>query len=263
VKLFLAHVAAHSPDKPETLRRYRQLLEHFQRHIGHKRVVEAITRADIDEYKIQRRQERSERHDRLITAPTVHFEVGTLRTFFYYLINERGLEVDNPCARFKKLRDAKQKAGGRPPTYTRRAEWVFPSLKGTRLTHLLRRLRTIAAHAGVPEATLYKFRHTYGTRLLEQGADIVTPQKLMGHSDIETTRKYLNPEDELKRAAVNLLSLGTSAKAGHCDTSEASRKQPTASMPRSRHRRVKRNSGRREASESVPSTQTRDCVEKK
>src|SRR5690606_622714 len=83
-KVFLAHVAAHSPDKPETLRRYRQVLEHFQRLLGRKHFVEAVTRADIDEYKIQRRQEKSERHSRLITAPTVNFEVGTLRTFFYY-----------------------------------------------------------------------------------------------------------------------------------------------------------------------------------
>jgi hypothetical protein len=29
----------------------------------------------------------------------------------------------------------------------------------------------------------------------------------MGHSDIETTRKYLNPEDELKRKAANRLSI--------------------------------------------------------
>jgi integrase len=88
-----------------------------------------------------------------------------------------------------------------------RAGWVFPNRKGNRLNHLLRRLQTITAKAGIPEATLHKFRHTYATRLLERGADIVTVQKLMGHSDIETTRKYLNPEDELKRKAANRLSI--------------------------------------------------------
>lgn len=287
-RLFLAHVEAHSPDKPETVRRYRQVIEHFERLLGHRKFVEGVTRADIDEYKITRRQEKSERHDRLIAPPTVNFEVGTLRTFFYYLINERGVEMDNPCARFKHLRDAKKKAGRRPPTYSqaeldalfqhmdefesalfatllltglrkrelyflawrdlnfksatlavsgegkigfspkdyeertipmppdlvemlsrlpRRAEWVFPNRNGKRINHLLRRLQTIAAHAGVTGTTLHKFRHTYGTRLLEQGADIVTVQKLMGHSDIETTRKYLNPEDHLKRKAANRLSL--------------------------------------------------------
>lgn len=44
--------------------------------------------------------------------------MSTLRTFFYYLINERGVKTENPCARFKHLRDAKNKAGRRPPTYT-------------------------------------------------------------------------------------------------------------------------------------------------
>ena len=29
----------------------------------------------------------------------------------------------------------------------------------------------------------------------------------MGHSDLDTTRQYLNPDDDLKRKAVNRLSL--------------------------------------------------------
>ncbi len=55
--------------------------------------MEAINRADIDEYQIARCGEKSEQHDRQITASTVNFEVGTLRTFFYYLTNERGLQM--------------------------------------------------------------------------------------------------------------------------------------------------------------------------
>ena len=31
--------------------------------------------------------------------------------------------------------------------------------------------------------------------------------KLLGHSDIDTTRQYLNPDKDLKRQAVNRLSL--------------------------------------------------------
>jgi hypothetical protein len=46
------------------------VLRHFLRLFGHKEFVESITRADIDEYKIRRRQEKSEQHGRLITAPT-------------------------------------------------------------------------------------------------------------------------------------------------------------------------------------------------
>jgi len=266
------------------------VLDHFERLTGHRKHVEAITRGDIDDYKIGRQQEQSLRHKRLITPPTINFELSTVRTFFYYLINERSVKTDNPCARFKHLRDAKNKAGRQPPTYSqaqldalfihtdqfekvvfatllltglrkrelyfltwrdvdltsatlrvsgegktgfspkdyeerviplppdlvellsglpRRADWVFPNRNGNRLNHLLRRLQTIATRAGVAGATLHKFRHTYGTRLLERGADIVTVQKLMGHSDLKTTEKYLNPEDGLKRKAVNRLTLGS------------------------------------------------------
>ena len=79
--------------------------------------------------------------------------------------------------------------------------------KSGRISHLLRRLKTIAKKAGVKDPTLHKFRQTYATRLLESGSDIVTVQKLLGHSDIDTTRQYLNPDEDLKREAVNRLSL--------------------------------------------------------
>ena len=91
--------------------------------------------------------------------------------------------------------------------YTSR--WVFPTGKGNRLgpNEMLRWLKIIAKHAGVEEAAWHRFRHTYATRLLENGADIVTVQHLLGHSDIETTREYLSPDQGLKRKAANQLTL--------------------------------------------------------
>jgi integrase/recombinase XerD len=88
-----------------------------------------------------------------------------------------------------------------------KSERVFPSARGGRETHLLRRLKAVAKSAGVQHATLHKFRHTYATRLLEKGCDIVTVQHLMGHSDLDTTRQYLNPDETLKRKAVRRLTL--------------------------------------------------------
>jgi integrase/recombinase XerD len=117
-EMFLDHVRAHSPDKPETVRRYEQVLNHFERILGNKKYVEAIDRSDIDTYKIKRSAEKSLRHDRQITPRTINFEVSTLRTFFYYLENERGLNLKNPCAKFKHLKDQKKKAKAKPPVYS-------------------------------------------------------------------------------------------------------------------------------------------------
>lgn len=293
VAMFLQHVRVHSPDKPRTVQRYTAVLDHVKRILGGKTFVEAITRADIDDYKAVRSGESSEQHkNRRITPRTINYEISVLRTFFYFLIHERNLAIDNPCAKFKLLKDPRAKAMRKPPVYRQdeidrilancdenekaifatlqltglreeelcfltwtdvdledldnaslrvtgegktgfspkdyeeriipfsrelaeflvrlphRSVWVFPTNTGNRQTHLLRRLKEITAAGRVEGATLHKFRHTYATRLLEGGADIVTVQKLMGHSDLDTTRQYLDPDEKLKRSAVRRLTLG-------------------------------------------------------
>ena len=289
VEAFLTHVSVHSPDKPRTLARYRAVLDHFQRLLGKRLLVEVVSRGDIDKYKAARSSEKRPGGSGVRIAPsTVNFEVTVLRTFFYFLIHERQVKMENPCARFKPLRDAAGKAHGHASTYSqpdldlllsacerddrvafatllltglreeelcyltsddvslqkggeqivvrrkpgfspkdyedreipisgdlarmlrtlpRESRWVFPSASGKLETHLLRRLKRVAERVGVPDATLHKFRHTYATRLLENGADIVTVQRLLGHSDLDTTKRYLNPDVDLKRSAVNRLRM--------------------------------------------------------
>ena len=48
---------------------------------------------------------------------------------------------------------------------------------------------------GCKEWTLHKFRRTYATRLLRSGLDLSTVQKLMGHSDLASTMRYLRPAE--------------------------------------------------------------------
>jgi len=49
--------------------------------------------------------------------------------------------------------------------------------------------------AGVdPKLVLYCARHEFATSFLEQGGDLATLKKLMGHTSISTTEKYLHPE---------------------------------------------------------------------
>ena len=51
IALFLEHVHVHSPDKPRTVRRYTNALDHVKRILGRKMFVEVITRPDIDDYR--------------------------------------------------------------------------------------------------------------------------------------------------------------------------------------------------------------------
>lgn len=50
----------------------------------------------------------------------------------------------------------------------------------------------------------HTLRHTFATRLVRAGVDLVVVADLMGHAHIETTRAYTHPSDEDVAAAVEL-----------------------------------------------------------
>ncbi len=80
IEMFLQHVRVHSPDKPRTAQRYTSVLDHVKRILGAKLFVEAITRPDIDDYKVARSAESSEQHpNRRITPRTINGDSKSLR----------------------------------------------------------------------------------------------------------------------------------------------------------------------------------------
>ncbi len=54
-------------------------------------------------------------------------------------------------------------------------------------------VKTVAKQAGIlKEVHTHMLRHSYATHLLEDGVNIVTVQKLLGHANIENTMVYLH-----------------------------------------------------------------------
>jgi integrase len=78
--------------------------------------------------------------------------------------------------------------------------------------HLLRRLKRLVRNAGLncnscssclsknecERWFLHRFRATYATTLLRSGMDLRTVQRLMGHSDLASTMRYLRPAGTLE-----------------------------------------------------------------
>jgi integrase len=91
---------------------------------------------------------------------------------------------------------------------TKNNKLILSTRKGTPNEKLLRALKRLAKRAKLNcnvcrgcnrkdrechEWTLHKFRRTYATTLLRNGVDLRTVQHYMGHSDIESTMRYLRP----------------------------------------------------------------------
>jgi integrase len=59
---------------------------------------------------------------------------------------------------------------------------------------------------GITGVTWHTLRHTFASRLIERGVDIVTVQQLLGHSTVTVTMRYTHTNLESKKAAVDQLS---------------------------------------------------------
>jgi len=92
---------------------------------------------------------------------------------------------------------------------------------GTVKTAFLAALR----RANIRGLRFHDLRHTFATRLVAWGVDLLTVKELLGHSSITMTMRYAHPSQENMRRAVELL-LARSGDGHHMDTKAISR--PTA-----------------------------------
>jgi len=60
--------------------------------------------------------------------------------------------------------------------------------------------------------TFHDLRHTFASRLVRAGVDLITVKDLLGHFSVRTTERYTHSNQEQKRKAVELLSKNKGGK---------------------------------------------------
>jgi excisionase family DNA binding protein len=87
-----------------------------------------------------------------------------------------------------------------------KAEYVFSNLEtGLPYTQVRKSFKNSCRKAGVKELRFHDLRHTFATRLIESGADLITVRDLLGHFSVRVTQRYTHPNQDRKKEAVELL----------------------------------------------------------
>jgi excisionase family DNA binding protein len=84
--------------------------------------------------------------------------------------------------------------------------YVFTGPKGERIRTIRRAFQNACRRAGLTGLRIHDLRHTFATRLIRSGADIITVKELLGHHSVVVTERYTHGEDERRRAAVERLA---------------------------------------------------------
>jgi excisionase family DNA binding protein len=85
--------------------------------------------------------------------------------------------------------------------------FVFPNpATGKPYTEVKKSFKRACDRAGIKGLRFHDLRHTFASRLVEVGVDIVTIRDLLGHFSIKVTQRYTHSGKNQKAAAVELLA---------------------------------------------------------
>lgn len=100
---------------------------------------------------------------------------------------------------------------------------VFPSESRYSLIGQVKRsFKRACQDSGIDNLRFHDLRHTVGTRLGEEGVPIQTISKLLGHTTIRMTERYVHPEESVKRATDILANFSDSVTDKFTDIKERS-----------------------------------------
>lgn len=71
--------------------------------------------------------------------------------------------------------------------------------------HVIDDFYKLLVMAGLPDIRFHDLRHTAATIMLEQGVDIKTLQKILGHSNIQTTLRYVHVTEKMRQEVASKL----------------------------------------------------------
>lgn len=89
---------------------------------------------------------------------------------------------------------------------TSTSEYVFVNPQTNKpYADIKKAFKTALKNAGIKNFVFHDLRHTFATRLIEKGVDIVVVKELLGHADISTTMIYVHSDAKRKQNAIDII----------------------------------------------------------
>jgi len=86
------------------------------------------------------------------------------------------------------------------------SEFVFLNANtGKPLTDVKKSFKSACVRSNISNLRFHDLRHTFASRLVEQGVDLITVKDLLGHSSVRITERYTHSNKTLKQKAVKKL----------------------------------------------------------
>ncbi len=94
-----------------------------------------------------------------------------------------------------------------------KADFVFVNKEtGLPYKDVKRAFKSACKRANISDLRLHDLRHTFASRLIENGVDLITVKELLGHSTVKMIERYTHPNHKQKRRAVEFLAKKSTKK---------------------------------------------------
>jgi integrase len=88
-----------------------------------------------------------------------------------------------------------------------KSPFVFPNPDtGRPYTDIKKSFKCACGNAGIKDLRFHDLRHTFASRLVRAGVDLITVRDLLGHFSVRVTQRYTHTGKDQKQRAVDLLT---------------------------------------------------------
>jgi integrase len=128
----------------------------------------------------------------------IDFERGVLIVMKSKNGTRRTIPLITPV--FKLLSEMQARTG-----QTKGPVFLSPRGRALKVRYLVREFCSARDQAGIPDFRFHDMRHTLATRLVQQGVDLYTVQRILGHKTGIMTQRYAHHSPESLRAGLSVL----------------------------------------------------------